>query len=286
MVVADGMGGHRHGEIAAQLAVKTLTEAFQRMAMPVLADPAKFLSDHIRQIHDTIDSFTLVNDLPDAPRTTIVAAILQHGELYCAHVGDSRLYHFRDGHLLYRTEDHSIVQMLYRQGQLAEQDMLTHPARHKIYNCLGGERPPQIELTPTRSLSEGDSLLLCTDGLWSGLSDEKIGEILHSGFVSHTVPTLLDAAEAINGENGDNLSAIGLQWGDRQDSQMQDTQLQHGPLTVSTTTMPWSVTTTIMNPIARQQTQPDDAHAAPDLTDEEIERAIAEIQAAIGKTKR
>ena len=110
------MGGHRHGEVAAQLAVKSLTDAFQEMATPVLENPAKFLSTQIQQIHEAIESLTLADDLLESPRTTIVVAVLQCGELHLAHVGDSRLYHFRDGRLLYRTEDHSVVQLLHRKG--------------------------------------------------------------------------------------------------------------------------------------------------------------------------
>ena len=118
LVVADGMGGHKHGEIAAQLAVTTMTEAFQRLAVPMLSSPAKFLIEHIQQVHDMIDQLTQEREMLESPRTTIVAAVVQRGVLYCAHVGDSRLYHFRDGHLLYRTEDHSIVQSLYNKGMI------------------------------------------------------------------------------------------------------------------------------------------------------------------------
>ncbi len=137
LVVADGMGGHRHGEVAAQLAVKSLTDAFQEIATPALADPAKFLSTQIQQAHEAIESLTLADDLLESPRTTIVAAVLQNNEMHCAHVGDSRLYHFRKGQLLYRTEDHSVVQVLHRRGHISKQAMLSHPDRHKLYNCLG-----------------------------------------------------------------------------------------------------------------------------------------------------
>jgi serine/threonine protein phosphatase PrpC len=75
LVIADGMVGHRHGEIAAQLAVKMLTDAFQLMATPTLADPAQFLSAHIQQVHDALGSFLLENNVIEAPRTTIVAAV-------------------------------------------------------------------------------------------------------------------------------------------------------------------------------------------------------------------
>jgi len=112
LVVADGMGGYKNGDLAAELAVKTITKAFQRLAVPTLSSPAKFLIDHIQQIHDMIDQFAQEREMLESPRTTIVVAVVQRGMLYCAHVGDSRLYHFRDGHLLYRTEDHSIVQSM------------------------------------------------------------------------------------------------------------------------------------------------------------------------------
>ena len=278
LVIADGMGGYRHGEVAAQLAVKTLSDAFQLAATPVLEDPAQFLIDHIQQVHDAIDRLMVAQELLESPRTTIVAAILQHGDLYCAHVGDSRLYHFRNGRLLFRTEDHSIVQMLYRRGQLDKQGMLVHPDRHKIYSCLGGDKPPKIDLTHKKNLRNGDTLLLCTDGLWSTFSDEEMSDILRAGPVSKSVPKLLDMAESLSETRGDNMSAIGLQWGERHED---------GQLAISTVTMPLGTTTTIMNPIVHQPAvHHDNAQAIPDLTDDEIEQAIAEIQAAIRKTQR
>jgi PPM family protein phosphatase len=282
LVVADGMGGHRHGEVAAQLAVKSLTDAFQEEAAPTLKNPAKFLGAQIQHIHDAIGSLTLSNNLLEAPRTTIVATALQHGALYCAHVGDSRLYHFRRGKLLYRTQDHSIVQALQRKGLISKQEMLTHPDRHKIYNCLGGDKIPQIDVAQTQNLQDGDILLLCTDGLWSGLSDEKIGEILHSGVISKVIPSLITLAEKINGEDSDNISAIGMQWGE-----LVQNDAQENNLAVSTATMPLDETTTIINPTIQLPLRNGDGEAevAQDLTDDEIEKAIAEIQAAINKTQ-
>ncbi len=274
LVVADGMGGHRHGEIAAQLAVTTMTDAFQRLAVPMLSSPAKFLIDHIQQVHDMIDQLTQERELIESPRTTIVAAVVQRGVLYCAHVGDSRLYHFRDGHLLYRTEDHSIVQSLYSKGLINKDDMSTHPYRHKVYSCLGGDIPPKIDLSDRQELAEGDTILLCTDGVWGAVVDEKIKHILNSPSITDGITSLLDQAELASQEQGDNMSAIGLQWGDKQSSK----------LAVSTISMAMGTTTTIMNPI----TQPNhhDGASDVDLTDDEIESTIQEIQRALLKTKR
>jgi serine/threonine protein phosphatase PrpC len=272
LVVADGMGGHRHGEIAARLAVTAITEAFQRLAVPTLSSPAKFLIEHIQQIHDMIDQLTQEREMLEAPRTTIVAAVVQRGMLYCAHVGDSRLYHFRDGHLLYRTEDHSIVQSLYSKGMIEKDDMSTHPYRHKVYSCLGGDVPPKIDLSDRHELMEGDTILLCTDGVWGAVADNQIKQILSGVSIADNITKLLNQAEAVSKEHGDNMSAIGLQWGDKQSSNV----------AVSTISMAMGATTTIMNPVTHQSK---DALNT-DLSDDEIERTIAEIQLALQRTKR
>lgn len=274
LVLADGMGGHRHGEVAAQLAIKTLTDAFQRLAKPLLNSPAKFLTDHIQQVHDMIENVTQTENLVESPRTTVVVSVIQRGYLYCAHVGDSRLYHFRNNHLLYRTEDHSIVQSLYNKGMINKEEMATHPYRNKIYNCVGGEVTPKIDLSDRIELAEGDTILLCTDGLWGTMDDTKMKEILSQNIdVTEATNALMNTAEQLADENGDNLSAIAVQWGDKQFSED----------TVSTQLMPLGDTTTIINPVTQQN---DDDSDPQDLSDDDIENTIAEIQAALIKTKQ
>jgi PPM family protein phosphatase len=274
LVLADGMGGHRNGEIAAQLAVKTLTDAFQRLAVPSLSSPAKFLIEHVQQVHDMIENVTQAEDLIESPRTTIVAAIIQRGYLYCAHVGDSRLYHFRGGHLLFRTEDHSVVQSLYKKGMITREEMATHPYKNKIYNCLGGETPPQIDLSDRHELYEGDTVLLCTDGVWGVISDQQIKEIIQRNTnVTEATIDLMDSAEFASDEKGDNMSAIGLQWGER----------LAGQVAVSTQLMPLGETTTIMNPVTHQNMEGVDPT---ELSDDDIENTINAIQNALNKTQQ
>jgi len=240
----------------------------------LLNSPAKFLTDHIQQVHDMIENVTQADDLIESPRTTIVAAIIQRGFLYCAHVGDSRLYHFRDGHLLFRTEDHSIVQSLYKKGMISKEEMATHPYKNKIYNCVGGETPPQIDLANRIELVEGDTVLLCTDGVWGFITDQQIKEILHQkNDIAETTIKLLDSAEFAADERGDNMSAIGVQWGDRQFSQD----------AVSTQLMPLGETTTIINVVTHQTTE---GETPAGLSDDDIENTIAEIQAALNKTQQ
>jgi PPM family protein phosphatase len=274
LVLADGMGGHRNGEIAAQLAVKTLTDAFQRLAVPALSSPAKFLIEHVQQVHDMIENVTQTEDLIESPRTTIVAAIIQRGYLYCTHVGDSRLYHFRNGHLLFRTEDHSVVQSLYKKGMISKEEMATHPYKNKIYNCLGGETPPQIDLADRHELFEGDTVLLCTDGVWGVISDQQIKEIIQrNSNITEATIDLMDSAEFASDEKGDNMSAIGLQWGER----------LTGQVAVSTQLMPLGETTTIMNPVTHQNM---DGVDPLELSDDDIENTINAIQNALNKTQQ
>ena len=278
MVIADGMGGHRHGEVAAQLAVKMLTDAFQKTAKPELSSPSRFLNEQILEIHEAIDDIRKNNSLAEAPRTTIAAAIVQRDFIHIAHVGDSRLYHYRNRELLYRTEDHSVVQMMLRKGQITKKDLGTHPDRHKIYNCLGGTTRPQVHISQKRQLKDGDRILLCTDGLWTAVSDIDISRTLHAGAINLAALKLLDNAETLCKKDGDNMSLIAMQWGEKQDSKT----------AVSTGTMPLGATTTILNPLTTYQLtvrNDEAAEAASDLSDEDIESAIAGIQAAIHKTK-
>lgn len=274
LVLADGMGGHRNGEVAAQLAVKTLTDAFQRLAVPALSSPAKFLIEHIQQVHDMIENVTQAEDLIESPRTTIVAAIIQRGYLYCAHVGDSRLYHFRNGHLLFRTEDHSVVQSLYKKGMISKEEMATHPYKNKIYNCLGGETPPQIDLSDRHELLEGDTVILCTDGVWGVISDQQIKEIIQNNSnITEATIALMDSADFASDDKGDNMSAIGLQWGDR----------LTGQVAVSTQLMPLGETTTIINPVTHENMHDIDPL---ELSDDDIENTINAIQNALNKTQQ
>jgi serine/threonine protein phosphatase PrpC len=156
-------------------------------------------------------------------------------------------------------------------------DMTSHPYRHKVYSCLGGDVPPKIDLADRQELAEGDTILLCTDGVWGAVADDQIKQILSGSSISENVTKLLDKAEAISLKQGDNMSAIGLQWGDKLNSN----------LAVSTVTMPMGSTTTIMNPVTRPSydTIPDHL-GSHELTDEEIEKTIAEIQQALRKTNR
>jgi serine/threonine protein phosphatase PrpC len=267
MVVADGMGGHMYGEIAAQIAVQTLTDQFQKMAKPRLADPMAFLADATSLAHNAINDYAVEQDLLEIPHTTLVASIVQDSTAYWAHVGDSRLYLFSDGCLIARTEDHTAVAQLVRDGIISEEEAGNHPERNKVSNCLGGYSIPQVECNAPLPLSDGDTMLLCTDGIWGMINVQELSALLHAYTLDDAVRHLMDHAEFRGGEHGDNLSLIAMTWGEAR---------MPSKDSISTLALPDGGITTQINahrPVA--------GSAA--VSDDEIERAIAEIQQAIQK---
>jgi serine/threonine protein phosphatase PrpC len=267
MVVADGMGGHLHGEIAAHIAVQTLTEQFQEHAKPRLSDPAAFLAETVKRAHHAINDYAVEQDLLEIPHTTLVAAIVQDNTAYWAHVGDSRLYLFSDGSLIARTEDHTAVAQLVREGVISEEEAGTHPERNKVSNCLGGFVPPQVESSAPIPLHDGDTVLLCTDGIWGMISIAEASALLYAYPLEDAVRHLMDHAEFRGGEHGDNLSLVAMTWGEARLPSKDS---------ISTLAMPPGGVTTQLNALGS-------VPGGPVVSDEEIERAIAEIQQAIQK---
>ena len=270
MVLADGMGGHLHGEIAAQIAVQYLTEHFQREARPRLVDPLQFLAGSLANAHHAILDYAIERDLPDAPRTTCVACVIQDGVAYWAHVGDSRLYLLRGKGILTRTRDHSRVQMMIDDGLINEEEALVHPARNRVYACLGGELAPQIDFSHKTPLLAGDTIVICSDGFWAPLGNQALLDGYQRGSAMTVTPLLMDQAEARGGEGADNLSVIAVNW---EDDYRGDTT----SLAVETETMPLDAHTTLMEGFDKARLR------EPELTDEDIERAIDEIRNAINK---
>jgi serine/threonine protein phosphatase PrpC len=275
LIVADGLGGHAGGEIAAQICARLFIERFQREAKPILKNPFKFLQDSMTRAHQALGSYANQFSMLETPRTTCVACVVQAGHAYWAHVGDSRLYLFRRGGLIAETKDHSKVQYLVDQGIIAAGEVASHPDRNRIFSCLGGLVDPVIDLGKRTLLHDGDVIVMCTDGFWSVLTKEEIADWVVSAPILQTAPKLMREAEKRGGSEGDNLSAIVVRWGPE--------LLQDEPSTTITETMGLGEFET---QIDRTLTLTDRTGAQRDLTDDEIERAIAEIQATIQRYRR
>ena len=217
MVVADGMGGHLQGEVAAQLAIDTITERFRSEAKPRLADPARFLTTALLRAHEGIVSHSTACRIPmhAAPRTTCIACVVQDGEARWAHAGDSRLYLVHasaaDNAGVLRTRDHSLVQRMVDNGMISDEQAASHPLRNRVFSCLGGSLTPHIEVSRTVPLQDGDLIALCTDGAWSPLGEKLVSELRRAP-LTRSVPNLLDAAEHAAGPGADNLTLIAMRW--------------------------------------------------------------------------
>ncbi len=212
MVVADGMGGHLNGEVASQVTVKFISDTFNREAVPRLADPERFLRTVLVDAHHAVGAHARRHELPESPRTTCVACVVQDGIAHWAHVGDSRLYHLREGRIESQTRDHSQVQRLLDTGRISREAASSHPERNRIYNCLGGTVPPKVALSRGTRLVAGDVVLLCTDGVWGPVNNQTITALLTKSDIMQSVPELLDLAEIRAGKECDNLSAVAMTW--------------------------------------------------------------------------
>jgi len=271
VVVADGMGGRLCGaQSAAQVVVQTLAEAFRREAAPRLANPFVFMQQAILAAHRAILDYATRHRLGDAPRTTCVACVVQDNQAYWAHAGDSRLLLLRRGRVLAQTRDHSRVRLLVDQGRISAAEAARHPERNIIYNCLGSPTPPDVEFSRRTPLEHGDLLVLCTDGVWGLASGAELAAALGHGDLMQSVPALLDRCEAKGGPHRDNLSLVAVRW--------EDTYLDSlASASISTQGMGDGEVATQLDQFGHNP-----AHKS-ELTDDDIEKAIAEIRAAIDK---
>ena len=212
LMLADGMGGHDGGEIAAAIALQTIAELFQRQATPAVEAPQRFLEEALLAAHHAIHTHADAEQMPETPRTTIVVCLIQHDTATWAHCGDSRLYWMRDGELLARTRDHSHIESLIARGVVPASERATHRDRNKLYNCLGASSPPRVEVTNGGAMLPGDQILLCSDGLWSMLPDEELVRHMHAHTLAQSVPDLLRIAIGAAGEGSDNATALAILW--------------------------------------------------------------------------
>ncbi len=266
LVVADGMGGHAHGDIAAQIAVDCLGGAFNAEAKPRVADPDMFLYRAIGRAHAMIVHQAQRQGLADSPRTTVVACLVQEGYAYWSFVGDSRLYVIRDGRIVTRTRDHTPVQMLIDSGRIREEAAATHPDRNKLLQCLGGPRAPRVEPTAHARLSQNDIVLLCSDGFWGPLTQRQLLMGLLGKEMKTALPELITLAETRAGPRCDNVSVLAIEWHE-----------QAVPAPVEPVTMPMDEMPTDVRDFSA--TDPDFLH----MTDADIERQVAEIKKALKK---
>ena len=206
-IVADGMGGHRAGDVASSMTtskLKALWEESTSIQSPEVAE--KWLEESIQSVNGTLYSYAQENSECLGMGTTVVAAICTSTFSTIAHIGDSRCYLLNQAGYKQITEDHSLVNELVKSGQISREDAEHHPRKNVLLRALGTEATVEMDIS-TIVLDEQDKLLICSDGLSNKVSDLLMSETLHRELDIETkAKTLVDLANENGGE--DNITLV------------------------------------------------------------------------------
>lgn len=206
-IVADGMGGHAGGQEASRLSTDTIRDYVEAHRDSELSSP-QLLENAIFEANKAV-----ITDQKRHPEradmgTTVVALLFRNGKVWCAHVGDSRLYILRESGFIQVTQDHTWVAQAMKAGELPPEQIADHPWRHVLSQCVGREDLCKVD-TQQLEIEPGDRLLLCSDGLTEELSNDAIITYLQSAQTcAGAVAALITAAKAHGGR--DNITAVAL----------------------------------------------------------------------------
>jgi len=205
LVVADGMGGRGNGALAAQTVIDIATRQF---SLGVSDKPGMFLAMTCLEAHKAISAQS-----EDSGSTCVILYLLGT-EVYCAHVGDSRMYQFRDKNLVFKTSDHSVSQLIRNHENIAENGLEDQAIQNQLYMCLGGKNKVIPELSATQ-VRNGDLLLLCSDGFWNQFNEQEILEHMDAGVLeTGKAEQLVDMANQRGQGQSDNISLACAYWQD------------------------------------------------------------------------
>ena len=173
-VVCDGLGGHGKGEIASALTVDSLEESFNEWTERK-EKPNVFLARALERAQKTLLNRQIEEHAVQAMKTTAVVLLSDGKKAYIAHVGDSRLYAFAGGKILFRTLDHSIPQMLVLAGEIKEEEIRHHKQRSMLLRVIGSPwTEPAYELHKPLPIRKADAFLLCSDGFWELIEEAEM----------------------------------------------------------------------------------------------------------------
>ena len=221
-VVADGMGGHAAGEVASKIAVDAinefvcLTSGDQEITWPFGLDEnmsydGNRLKTAVRFANRKVLEATKQKTEYEGMATTVAAALVDGETVNLAHVGDSRVYQFRDSTLTQLTSDHSWVNEQIQSGVISADQARSHPLRNVVTRALGGKADLLVDMQ-VQTMRSGDILLLCSDGLTTMIPDDEIARVIgeHEADIEQAANALVDAANARGGE--DNITVMLLKF--------------------------------------------------------------------------
>jgi len=207
-VVADGMGGYEGGQEASRLAVETLLEVYRDFGGD---DPQAALVEALQAAHEQIRQYSFAHPELRGMGTTCTAAAIVQDALYYVHVGDTRLYLIRDGHITRVTRDHSYVGRLVESGMISQEEAETHPQRNILTAALG-TNPDLIMDSPGRPepLRPEDVLLICSDGLWGQVRDSEILDAVENKSAEQAGRKLIELARERGGPDNITVEILRL----------------------------------------------------------------------------
>lgn len=214
-VVADGMGGHRAGEMASAVSIRTvarrlMSDAFLRMLDMEPSEDQPSLLEVVRSALEEAN-LAVVEKVPGGGTTLTLSVLIGH-QITVGHVGDTRAYLIANGEAKPITRDHSLVRRLEELGQLTPQEAEAHPQRNVLYRAIGQGANLEVDVS-THRVPPGGTLLLCSDGLWSVVPDPDIYRIVNNNASPQTAcEELIKAANDAGGP--DNISAILIRFPD------------------------------------------------------------------------
>lgn len=207
MVLGDGLGGHKGGEIASQALIESICSSFEHTSAEQLNNPNSFLLFAIGLAHKMIHRKALESNLQEVdPKTTCVVCIIKNGYAHWAHVGDSRLYIVRNNEFIFQTEDHTT-------------DDFDNNSR--INRCVGGIQTPRPTIGKKFKLKQEDAIFICSDGAWQNLDPEDIAQHIDYKGPQEGLQALLRKLEKRNAYPSDNLTAAILFWGVQEEDNQQ-----------------------------------------------------------------
>jgi protein phosphatase len=205
-LVCDGVGGSNKGEVASFIACDSIQTYFNTFLDAETNIDPKFIQKAIRYTEIRFDEYIKENPNAKGMATTLCLLYLTTDRVYLAHAGDSRIYQFRQGKIIFKTEDHSLVNSMIKNGQINPEDAEKHPQRNVIYKAIQGSKfPLDIDIKQITNIQAGDRFLMCTDGITETLNDNELSELFSKD--DSPEETLSAIKARCNDQSQDNYSA-------------------------------------------------------------------------------
>jgi len=212
LIVADGLGGYKGGELAAETVVNCAIRHFNSAEKPI-RNPGILINEMIMRAHREVLALADKNQPELKAKSTCVICLVIDGFAYWGHLGDSRLYVIRNNSNYKQTVDHSRVEELFAAGKITEKEKRTHRDKNLITRCVGSEtKRPKATISSGLPLQTDDVILLCSDGFWSPLSDKDIIKGVQKSNFTDAIENLISDAEEASYPQSDNISVVALRW--------------------------------------------------------------------------